>query len=146
MKSGRPRAMHPMLPALVLLASCAHAQVGALEGRTIADIQFSPQQPLDAADLATAMPLKKGEPLHAADVAASIDGLFATGRFTDIAVEGELSGNEVVVKFVTQLAWFVGQVGVEGKAGSPPNRPQIRAATQLTLGAPFHDAGMWLRR
>ncbi|HUA62671.1 MAG TPA: BamA/TamA family outer membrane protein [Verrucomicrobiae bacterium] len=127
---------------LLALAVCvpgAFAQAGAFEGRTIADIQFSPRQPLDAADLAKAMPLRKGQPLHAADVAASIDGLFGTGRFEDIAVDAELHGNAVVVRFQTRLAWFVGQVAVEGKVGSPPNKPQVRTATQLSLGAPFHD-------
>ena len=62
----------------------AAAQVSQFEGRPIVDIAFSPEQPLDPADLAKAQPLKKGEPLRAEDVARAIDGLFATGRFEDI--------------------------------------------------------------
>ncbi len=122
------------------LALPARAQVAEFEGRTIAAIQFSPRQPLDPADLAKALSIKKGEPLHAADVAASIDGLFATGRFEDIVAQGELSGNAVVVRFVVQLAWFVGQVKVEGGVNSPPNKAQVRTASQLLLGTPFHDS------
>jgi len=133
-------AIQAMLLALMLAGSHARAQVAAFEGRTIADIQFSPLEPLDPADLSKAVPFKKGDVLHAGDVAASIDGLFATGRFEDIAVEAELSGNAVVVRFVTRLAWFVGQVEVQGKINSPPNKAQVRTASQLSLGAPFHDA------
>jgi len=118
----------------------AYAQIGTFEGRTIADIQFSPLQPLEMADLTKAMPLKIGGTLHAADVASSIDGLFATGRFDDIAAEAELRGNAVVVRFVVQPAWFIGQVAVKGNIDSPPNKAQVRTATQLSLGTAFHDA------
>jgi outer membrane protein insertion porin family len=140
-RRGRGRCRWPAGPILLrlLLGVSAHAQVAAFEGRTIADIQFSPRQPLDPADLARAVSLKKGDALHATDVAASIDGLFATGRFEDIAAEAELSGNAVVVRFVVQLAWFVGQVAVQGQVESPPNKAQIRTASQLSLGTPFHD-------
>jgi outer membrane protein insertion porin family len=122
------------------LPLCAPAQVAEFEGRTIADIQFSPRQPLDSADLAHALSIQKGQPLRAADVAASIDGLFATGRFEDIVAEGHLAGDAVVVRFVVQPAWFVGQISVEGSVNSPPNRAQVRGASQLLLGAPFHDS------
>ena len=65
------------------------AQTAAFEGSLIADIQFPNGQPLDPADLARALPLKKGQPLRSIDVAYAIDGLFATGRFDDIIVEAE---------------------------------------------------------
>ena len=94
---------------------------------------------LDAGDLAKAVPLKKGEPLKAEDIARAIDGLFATGRFSDIVVDAEPSGDGVIVRFATEPAWFVGGVVVEGKVVSPPNRAQIAATAQLALGAPFHD-------
>ena len=98
-----------------------------------------PAQVLDPADLAKVMPLKKGERLRSEDVAAAIDGLFATGRFEDIVVEAEPSSAGVVVRFVTKYAWFVGGVTVGGKVMDPPNRGQIASAAQLTLGLPFHD-------
>src|SRR5947209_6734292 len=92
--------------AILLCATPSSAQTAVFEGKTITDIQFRPLQPLHPADLDVAVPLKKGAPLRASEVAAAIDGLFATGRFEDIAVEAEPDGdNGVVVRFVTQLAW-----------------------------------------
>ena len=113
-------------------------QPSAFEGKPIVDIQFPNGQPLDPADLARVLPLKKGEPLHSPDVARAIDGLFATGRFEDIVVEAEPSGNGVIVRFVTQNARFLGGVTIEGKVLQDPNRAQIQGVTQLSLGAPFH--------
>jgi outer membrane protein insertion porin family len=117
----------------------ALAQTREFEGQAIADIRFMPRQPLDPADLAKALALKKGDVLQSDAVAKSIDGLFATGRFEDIIVEAEPAGAGVILTFSTQLAWFVGKITVEGQVSAPPNRPQITAADQLSLGAPFHD-------
>jgi outer membrane protein insertion porin family len=127
------------LCALALMAAVAAGQVTQFENKKIADIQFTPVQTLDAADLAKALPLHKGEPFHADDVAAAIDGLFATGRFRDIVVEAEPAADGVAVRFVTQLTYFVGGVSVEGSIASPPNRGEIAGAARLSLGAPFQD-------
>ena len=126
--------------AAFLPASLAMAQTSAFEGKPIADIQFPNGQPLDPADLARALPLKKGRALHSVDVAEAIDGLFATGRFDDIIVEAEPSGEGVIVRFVTQNARFLGGTSVEGKVLESPNRAQLDSGAQLTLGAPFHDS------
>src|SRR5882724_5408399 len=128
-----------LLCLLVLLAVCAAAQVSEFEDRRIVDIQFSPAQTLDPADLTRVFPLKKGEPLRAESVGRAIDGLFATGRFDDIVVEAEHSGSGVSLRFVTKNAWFVGGVSVSGKASLPPNRGQLASAAQLSLGAPFQE-------
>ncbi len=117
----------------------AIAQTIAFEGRTIADIRFTPWQPLDPTDLAKALALKKGDILQSDAVARSIDGLFATGRFVDITVEASSSGAGIVLTFSTQLASFVGNVAVQGKISAPPNRAQVTAADQLSLGEPFDD-------
>jgi len=115
------------------------AQTSAFEGRTIADVQFPNGQPLDPTDLAHVQPLKKGQPLRAADVALAIDGLFSTGRFEDIVVEAEPSAEGAIVRFVTKNARFLGGITVEGKVLDSPNRAQVDSATQLSLGAPFQD-------
>jgi outer membrane protein assembly complex protein YaeT len=115
------------------------AQVSKFEGRPIVEITFSPTQPLDPADLATAQPLKKGDPLRAADVARAIDGLFATGRFEDIAVEAEAAPGGVHITFVVKNTWFVGGISVEGKVNQSPNRGQVTSAARFTLGEPFRD-------
>jgi outer membrane protein assembly complex protein YaeT len=131
--------MARILLAVVLLASVATGQVARIENQRITDIQFSPAQTLDERDLARAVPLKKGDVLKPEDIARAIDGLFATGRFKDVVVEGERSGDGVTVRFVTQPAWFLGGIAIEGKISTPPNRAQITAATQLSLGALFQD-------
>jgi outer membrane protein insertion porin family len=124
---------------LFLGASLVTAQPSVYEGKPIVAIQFPNGQPLDPADLARAQPLKLGEPLHSEDVAHAIDGLFATGRFSDIVVEAEPSGDGVIVRFVTTNAWFLGGVTVHGRVIESPNAAQIEGAGQFTLGAPFHD-------
>jgi len=124
----------------VFFSAClAMAQTSAFEGRTIADVQFPNGQPLDPTDLAHVQPLKKGQPLRAADVALAIDGLFSTGRFEDIVVEAEPSAEGAIVRFVTKNARFLGGITVEGKVLDSPNRAQVDSATQLSLGAPFQD-------
>lgn len=122
-----------------LLVLPVQAQVSRVAGRPIVDIQFSPSQPLDPADLARAQPLKKGEPLDLDKVALAIDGLFFTGRFEDIAVQAEPSADGVIVRFLVKLTWFVGGISVEGKVNSPPNRGQIENAGEFTLGTPFRE-------
>jgi outer membrane protein assembly complex protein YaeT len=124
---------------LALFTFGAVAQVSPLENRRIAEIQFSPPQTLDPADLGKHQPLRPGQPLRAEDVANAIDSLFATGRFQDISVEAEPSGDGVIIRFVTQNTLFVGGVSVQGKVAIPPNRGQIASTAQLDLGAPFRE-------
>lgn len=118
----------------------AAAQPSAYEGKTIVDVQFPNGQPLDPADLARVQPLKPGQPLHSEDVAHAIDGLFGTGLFSNIVVEGEPSGNGVIVRFVTTNAWFLSGVTVQGKVLESPNKAQVEGAGEFSLGTPFHDA------
>ena len=121
-------------------AGPAHAASHAasiFEGKTITEIAFSSPQPLDPKDLERLQPLKTGNPLHSADVANAIDALFATGRFADIAVEAEPSGNGIQIRFITENVMFVGAVALEGKLMDAPNRGQAFQALNLTLGAPF---------
>jgi outer membrane protein insertion porin family len=141
---GTPLATSPtmavkVLCACALLAATAAAQVVPFENKSIVEIQFSPVQVLDPTDLAKALPFKVGDPLHADDVASAIDNLFASGRFEDIIVEAEPTGDGVTIRFVTQLARFLGGITVAGTIPSPPNRAQIASTAQLTLGARFQD-------
>ena len=127
------------LYALILLTLPAAGQVSQLEEKRIADIQFSPVQTLDPADLAKALPFKKGDLLHLDDVATAIDNLFASGRYKDVIVEGEPSGDGVLVRFSIEPRWFVGGVKVTGHIPNPPNRTQIASTAQFSLGTPFED-------
>ncbi len=143
MCSSGPRMLRVACALTLLLTNVGFplvAQVTAFEGKRIVDIQYSPVQPLDPADLAAAQPLKKGDLLNSRRVAAAIDGLFATGRFQDITVEAESVPGGVLVRFVTELQWFIGGLAIEGKAPLPPNNAELRGAAQLSLGKPFRQA------
>jgi outer membrane protein insertion porin family len=131
-----------LLTFLALSKALAQTQAfesSGLEGKSIVDIQFPNGQPLDPVDLARVMPLKKGQPLRASDVAQAIDGLYATGRFEDIVVEAVPSEAGVIVQFVTTNARFLGGASVVGKVIEDPNPAQVLSATELSLGAPFQD-------
>ena len=109
-------------------------------GRRVVRIDYAPAQILDPADLEKVQPLKEGTTLEASEVARAIDALYATGRFADIAVEAEQSGEGVALRFRTEPQWFVGGIDVEGNIANPPNRGELVNNAQFTLGAPFHDA------
>jgi outer membrane protein assembly complex protein YaeT len=131
------------LPLLLWIAPLTWSQTQPYEGQRVVEIQFSPaEQPLGPQDLVQAVMLKQNSPLHMAEVRQSIEKLFATGRYQDITVEAEPSGDGVVVRFVTRNAWFVGRVSVDGKVGEPPNRGQMANATRLDLGQPFHEENL----
>src|SRR5207248_3398977 len=79
------------------LTPLAFGQAQQFEGRPIVDIQYEPaQQPVAPQDLERIQPLKKGTALRISDVAAAIDGLYTTGRYRDIQVDAEPSGNGVI--------------------------------------------------
>ena len=128
---------------LLACAQVVWAQTARYEGQPIADIQFVPQeQPLTAAELANAIPLKKGEPLRLADVHAAIERLYATGAFDDIQVDADPApapASGVIVRIVTKNSWFVGNVAVLGHISDPPSRGQLVNVTRLSLGQPFTE-------
>ena len=124
----------------IALSSPAWSETDQYEGRRILDIQFSPaEQPVDSSDLAAAVTLKKDAPLRMSEVRESIQKLFATGRYEDIQVDAEPSGDGVLIRFITRNSWFVGRVSVDGKVSDPPNPGQMANATRLDLGQPFRE-------
>lgn len=124
---------------LTFVPQLCDAQVAGFEGKRIVGIEYSPAETLDAADIRKAQPLTEGEPLRASGVADAIDSLWATGRFVDIVAEAEISGDGVVLRFVTKPQWFAGGVGVSGRIAAPPNKGEILSAVNLNLGAAFQD-------
>jgi outer membrane protein assembly complex protein YaeT len=128
-----------VLNALILFAATCSGQISPFQNKKVVQIQFEPAQPLDPADAVSIIPFKAGDAYRAEDIATAIDNLFSTGRFEDIVVEVEPSGDGVSVKFVTKVTWFLGGLNVDGKIPSPPNRAQIASTAQLTLGTPVRD-------
>jgi len=146
MRMVRPSFAHYFCALLLPLVASTplFAQAQKYEGQQILTIQFEPQeQPLDAAELHDMLPLKPGEPLHMADIRASIERLFATGRYTDIQVDAEPftegSTKGVIVRFLTKNAWFIGAVTATGDINSPPRAGQLENASGLELGQPFNQ-------
>ncbi len=127
----------------ITLAAPIWSETQQYEGKRIVSIQFSPpEQPVAAPDLETAVTLKPNTPLRMVDVRLSIEKLYATGRYEDIQVDAEPSGDGVVVRFITRNSWFVGRVSADGRVPDPPNPGQMANATRLQLGQPFHEEDM----
>jgi outer membrane protein assembly complex protein YaeT len=117
------------------------AQTGNFEGKRITEIQFDPAPaPLSKQDLARMLLLQKDAPYHADQVAATIDSLYASGRFEDIQVDAEPSADGVSVRFITKLNFFTGHIDITGKVNNPPDRGNLIGATQLNLGTKYRDS------
>jgi len=118
------------------------AQPHKYEGMMVRSVQFDPpagQQPVAAAELQKILPLKMNQPLHLADVRASIERLFATGAYADIQVDARPDGDGVEIVFLTKNSWFIGAVSAAGRISSPPNRGQLENASDLDLGQSYTD-------
>jgi outer membrane protein insertion porin family len=131
--------------ALLLLATATltplAAQQSKYEGITVTNIQFDPkEQPLEPAELYEILPLKMNLPLRMAEIRASIDRLFATGRYADIEVDAQPYNGGVAITFRTRNRWFIGAVSIGGKVKGAPGIGQLENATNLELGEPFSEA------
>lgn len=132
-----------LVAAPLILQAANPAGASKYEDKKVVAIQFDPvNQPVDLAEINRILPLKIGQPLRQADVRASIERLFATGRYTDIQVDAQPYQDGVVIRFITKNRWFIGQVSVRGDISSPPNTGQIENATRLDLGTAFNDTKM----
>ncbi|MBV8069269.1 MAG: hypothetical protein JO270_05150, partial [Acidobacteriaceae bacterium] len=108
--------------------------------RIVAPVQFEPaDQPLTRSELQAAVPFGIGSSFEVSAIRQAIQNLYATGRFSDIAVDVRPEPAGVVVRFVTRRAYFVGRVVLAG-VKPPPNTGELASATKLRLGYPFHDA------
>ena len=137
----RPRHLWLLLPLALLAGGPLRAQYARYEGQVVRNIQFDPvEQPLEADELHQILPLKIGQPLSRTNVRASIERLFATGRYADIQVDAQEYSGGVNVRFLTKNAWFIGNVTVGGKAASPPTDIQMESAARLDLGQPFEES------
>ncbi len=109
------------------------------ESQTITDIQFQPaDQPLTRDELNKRLPFQAGSRFHERDLRQAIQNLFATGRFSDLAVDASEVRGGVALRFLTKPAYFVGRIVVRG-VSAPPNSAELATATKLRLGRPFSD-------
>ena len=103
-------------------------------GIPIADIRFDPPLPPGVrASAERALRLEVGQPLAPSALRESLQALFRTGRFADIQADAQAVDGGVRLAFLTEPAWFVGNVRVVGVA-RPPSEGQLVNATKLRLG------------
>jgi outer membrane protein insertion porin family len=126
-----------------LCTATSHAQEAAPEtpfaGRRISTIRYAPEtQPYSLSMLEQMNPVKAGDVFDSRQISAAIAKLYETGRFYTVDVDASLSGEEVILEFRTEPAWFVGKVTVNGSV-DPPNDSQLIAASQLELGQDFTE-------
>jgi len=125
----------PMLAALCSVP--LNAAPNEYEGQPIASVQFEPaMQQLTFDQLIAMLPLRVGQPLRATDLRDSIQRLYQTGEYSDIAVDATLASGGVTLKFITKPAYFIGYYDVDG-VPDPPNEGQLLVATKLTLGGGY---------
>ncbi|MFN0103080.1 MAG: BamA/TamA family outer membrane protein [Bryobacteraceae bacterium] len=140
----RPRYMK-FVPVLIAFhcTVTSYAQGSAPEtpfaGKRIGAIRYVPEtQPYSLSMLEQMNPLKAGEVFDSRKIGAAIERLYETGRFYTVDVDAALSGEDVVLEFRTEPAWFVGRVTVNGSA-DPPNVSQLISASRLELGQDFTE-------
>jgi outer membrane protein insertion porin family len=110
-----------------------------LYGRPIASITFDPpQQPIPPEQIRISLTLHPGDRLEEAALGKAIERLFATGRYEDVVVSGEISPNGVAVTFHTRSKYFLSHISVDGTA-PPPSGDQLVNASALNLGEPFEE-------
>jgi outer membrane protein assembly complex protein YaeT len=115
------------------------SEIRKYEGRVIATIQFEPaDQPLTTEQLRKRLVLQPGSIFTEQALRESIQDLFSSGRYSDLAVDATDNGSKVSLRFVTKRAYFVGRVVVTG-VKQPPNSGQLSSATKLRLGQPYQD-------
>ncbi len=106
-------------------------------GAPVAVIEYAPAaQPFSAAALDELVQVEVGAALDAAGLRASIEALFATGRYADIQVDAQRRDDGVALTFLTEFSWFIGNVRVVG-APRPASESRLVNATGLKLGEPF---------
>ncbi len=136
------------VPFLLLFAAavCTQAQdPAAIEGRSIERIDFDPPaQPLAPADLARILPFQEGSLLRATDLREAIARLYATGRYSDISIDGSIDQHDsgrVILTIRTSPTWFVSGVTFDGVA-EPPTKGQLLTASKLELGTEFLESDL----
>ena len=111
-------------------------------GLPLAEVRFSPAPDFGGAPR-LAPGLRVGRPLSPDAIQQSIQTLFRTGRYEDIQVDADRTPAGVRLTFVTEPAWFIGEVSVAGVARSP-SAGQLLNATKLRLGELFTEEKLGL--
>ncbi|HXV18201.1 MAG TPA: POTRA domain-containing protein, partial [Gemmatimonadaceae bacterium] len=112
--------------------------IAELQGLTVERISFRGLTGVEPGPLLDRIAQKTNQPLDRAKIRASIQTLYATGRFSSLAVEAERTQqNQVALVFVADENYFVGTLTVEGLPKSGPTQNQVVNASKLALGELF---------
>jgi len=111
------------------------------QGETVTDIEFRGIAGADPAMLRSLLAQKTNEPLDRDQLRASLQALYATGRFATLQVEVEPGPQKTLtLVFVATENYFNGAITVDGapqKTNPKPN--QLIGASQLDLGDVFAE-------
>ena len=121
--------------------SALSAQYQKFEGLLVRNIQFEPRrQPLEASELHDILPLKMNTALRISEVRASIDRLFATGRYADIQVDAQPYRDGVRHRVHHPQQLVHRRSGRVGRHFQPAQlRSTAKTRRSLDLGQPFTD-------
>jgi outer membrane protein insertion porin family len=109
-----------------------------LQGMVVSNIAFRGLSGVEPGVLLEQIAQKTNEPLDRSKIRTSIQTLYATGRFSSIAVEAERTQqNQVTLVFVADENYFVGTITVEGLPKQGPTQNQMANASKLSLGELF---------
>lgn len=130
-----------MLLCLLAGAAGAAGQRGpsSFYGQRISSILFEPaRQPLTRDQLGLALQIRPGDTLTEIDLSHALERLWATGRFSDLAVLAAKTPEGVELTIQTKPAFFVSSIRVTG-VPEPPNPAQLTNSTKINLGEPFDE-------
>ena len=108
-------------------------------GYRVNSISFKNAQRIGQSDLLKSIPLKPGQILDRTSVHASLQQLFATGRFRTIAAEvTPYPDRSLDLDFVVEEKLFIGSMVVYG-APRPPTANQLVNGSKLQIGQEFDE-------
>jgi outer membrane protein insertion porin family len=138
----QPKALGLLLTSISLALGQANAPQSPstdLLNRTLTGVEYDPPlQPLPRSELDAIVPLAPGTPLTSADIRATLQALYSTGRYHDIAIDAVPEGSGVRIRILTTLNYFTSGVQVSGE-NEPPSASQLETAAKLPLGEPVED-------
>ncbi len=141
---GPAQTSQPSTPAVA--QSEASKQSGTLakyEGETVTSIDFRGTTGIDTETLRALIVQKADQPLDRDKLHASIEALYATGRFATLQVEAEAdpaANHAIKLVFAVTQNYFNGAVTVDGTPQKTnPKANQLVAASQLDLGSVFSE-------
>ena len=108
-------------------------------GKRITSVLFEPaKQPMTRDQLGLIVQIRPGDTLEEVALSKAIERLWATLRYTEIAVEAEAGAEGVALTFRTAPTFFISRVTVTG-APDPPNPAQLVNTAKMPMGEAYEE-------